>query len=213
MLGYVLNACRRQGSFHQLTARSAGIDGIVLNACRRQRSFHPSSRVPAWTDYDVLNACRRQRSFHIAIDGQPASTLSGAQRLSASRIVSPMPHIAVSTAVSSAQRLSASKIGSRRLMASASTSNRVLNACRRQRSVHAGRAGRRATSSVCSTPVGVKDRFTARVRSHCLTHCYHTSFQAWTCSWKNAALCDFVAVRTSHKAASFPAHSTASSIV
>ncbi len=107
----------------------------MLNACRRQRSVHPSKR----------------RSF------RPSA---------------------------SAQRLSASKIGSHKAAAEQGIKYTVLNACRRQRSVHTDKpvavllrfevlnACRRQRSvhfvlllyffyfKECSTPVGVKDRFT-----------------------------------------------------
>ncbi len=114
----------------------------------------------------VLNACRRQRSVHL------------------------MCRVQLHATGKCAQRLSASKIGSRRDVRLAHTKYNVLNACRRQRSVHLadflrsvpwrGCAQRLSASKIgspawsvaslavgewCSTPVGVKDRFTRRTRS------------------------------------------------
>ncbi len=59
-----------------------------------------------------------------------------------------------------AQRLSASKIGSPLDGPSRRTGSTVLNACRRQRSVHNENAADVLKRDGCSTPVGVKDRFT-----------------------------------------------------
>ncbi len=84
----------------------------------------------------VLNACRRQRSVHPCCQQRSAWPSPGAQRLSAS------------------------KIGSLLHMSSQGARRQVLNACRRQRSVHATYRTRGSGCNSCSTPVGVKDRFT-----------------------------------------------------
>ncbi len=59
-----------------------------------------------------------------------------------------------------AQRLSASKIGSQNVRITVRGQSEVLNACRRQRSVHKVGIEAPQTVTMCSTPVGVKDRFT-----------------------------------------------------
>ncbi len=132
---------------------------------------------------NVLNACRRQRSVHTSARQRCAPT-AGAQRLSASKIGSRCTSWPHPTALWRAQRLSASKIGSLEIHVCLLGTVIVLNACRRQRSVHADyskhleaihevlNACRRQRSvhltsrrhvpivCMCSTPVGVKDRFT-----------------------------------------------------
>ena len=83
-----------------------------------------------------------------------------AQRLSASWIVSLYANSSRTTASASAQRLSASWIvshGSSRLPRRRS---RVLNACRRHGSFHTGPRFWHDVFPLCSTPVGVMDRFT-----------------------------------------------------
>ncbi len=108
----------------------------MLNACRRQRSVHQiAPRIP-WTVSPVLNACRRQRSVHTS--ASPASR----------------------PCLICAQRLSASKIGSHEGSCHRRPRGDVLNACRRQRSVHLSSGGTGYSAGTCSTPVGVKDRFT-----------------------------------------------------
>ena len=132
----------------------------VLNACRHQRSVHHGRQGCPEAGHCVLNACRHQRSVHPLL----------------SVAVGPTP---------CAQRLSASKIGSRKDAGCHDLFKSVLNACRHQRSVHRDdqarqRAERRAVLNacrhqrsvhassygvlcwvpVCSTPVGIKDRFT-----------------------------------------------------
>ncbi len=159
----VLNACRRQRSVHSYATACGGCDTIVLNACRRQRSVH-------WTD----TPC--------PLRSKMCSTPVGVKDRFTRCTDEPR------TAVRSAQRLSASKIGSLFTNRRRGHDARVLNACRRQRSVHlksrcidslvaevlnACRRQRsvhfstRSTTSppceTCSTPVGVKDRFTKGV--------------------------------------------------
>ncbi len=155
----------------------------------------------------VLNACRRQRSVHKCMRSDN-SLRTSAQRLSASKIGSRSMILfacswrlrcstpvgvkdrftglasALATPKGCAQRLSASKIGSLERTRYGCRPYEVLNACRRQRSVHTNccaiiatwlkvlNACRRQRSVhecedvayegpyECSTPVGVKDRFT-----------------------------------------------------
>ncbi len=155
----------------------------------------------------MLNACRRQRSVHKCMRSDN-SLRTSAQRLSASKIGSRSMILfacswrlrcstpvgvkdrftglasALATPKGCAQRLSASKIGSLERTRYGCRPYEVLNACRRQRSVHTNccaiiatwlkvlNACRRQRSVhecedvayegpyECSTPVGVKDRFT-----------------------------------------------------
>ena len=111
----------------------------IFGSCAQRLSASkigsPLERHSLPTPGRVLNACRHQRSVHAI-----AKTLLNAYR--------------------SAQRLSASKIGSLEHNIEVYAFP-VLNACRHQRSVHPCR--RRARRSMqCSTPVGIKDRFTHR---------------------------------------------------
>ncbi len=165
----------------------------MLNACRRQRSVH-TNRAGISAYSGVLNACRRQRSVHIAKlstsrAGSVCSTPVGVK----DRFTRPAA-LLPGLGAAGAQRLSASKIGSRTLATTAIRQLGVLNACRRQRSVHTHptfspetvftvlNACRRQRSvhtvigwsaqrrKVCSTPVGVKDRFTRRPRKASRCH-------------------------------------------
>ncbi len=107
----------------------------------------------------VLNACRRQRSVHRMPWRRPSRPCS-AQRLSASKIGSPevAPDLVERHDVLNACRRQRSvhDVTHYRLV----SDRRVLNACRRQRSVHAEKAQGYYVEFKCSTPVGVKDRFT-----------------------------------------------------
>ncbi len=109
---------------------------MVLNACRRQRSVH----VPGRRHHFAMPRCSTPVGVKDRFTGMSASTWPEA---------------------TSAQRLSASKIGSPRCTASRRRRAGVLNACRRQRSVHRSQCFSTLLTSECSTPVGVKDRFTA----------------------------------------------------
>ena len=86
----------------------------------------------------------------------------GAQRLSASKIGSLRAAPKPARAIKSAQRLSASKIGSLRKGQSYEQQRDVLNACRHQRSVHQPAPTGNFFPASCSTPVGIKDRFTQK---------------------------------------------------
>ena len=114
---------------------------VVLNACRHQRSVHRQRQSSNAKFLNVLNACRHQRSVH-------------------------MRHCKDTYRLSGAQRLSASKIGSPILLEKSRGRYDVLNACRHQRSVHL--AGRFISNGhyTCSTPVGIKDRFTQGETPH-----------------------------------------------
>ncbi len=155
----VLNACRRQRSVHSCTRHIRSARGHVLNACRRQRSVHcrasccmcrtgvcaqrlSASKIGSQKTQDisvsqsvVLNACRRQRSVHLLRSPRPRSVCR-AQRLSASKIGSRRDRPGRDGGSFGAQRLSASKIGSHLASLTELKSRTVLNACRRQRSVH-----------------------------------------------------------------------------
>ena len=107
----------------------------VLNAFRHQRSFHLLNGCDASWKQDVLNAFRHQRSFHFCTSLDMLA-FPGAQRLSASKIISPRS-CSPTKLPTRAQRLSASKIISR---------SQVLQGC--------------AERHWCSTPFGIKDHFT-----------------------------------------------------
>ncbi len=109
----------------------------------------------------VLNACRRQRSVHSRTRLPISERLWRAQRLSASKIGSLQP---------------GRRYGRHRFVLNACRRQRsvhdlttvpaddadgVLNACRRQRSVHLNVLTGDNGLGACSTPVGVKDRFTS----------------------------------------------------
>ncbi len=134
----MLNACRRQRSVHKPSSdgNTAFLD--VLNACRRQRSVHRGDGGFAAHGGEVLNACRRQRSVHepyclMVPASEKCSTPVGVKdRFTCSR------SRLLFVADSCAQRLSASKIGSPCKGFDVDFVRRVLNACRRQRSVHEG---------------------------------------------------------------------------
>ena len=179
---FVLNACRHQRSVH-VRFRQPGVRlALVLNACRHQRSVHVLYKQRT----DKLGKCstpvgikdRFTRSERPRVPGVPR-----AQRLSASKIGSPIiivsnenlsrvlnacrhqrsVHPGVQLGpdpAASAQRLSASKIGSRGGCIPIGVIRSVLNACRHQRSVHPSTIPSLAIARQCSTPVGIKDRFT-----------------------------------------------------
>ncbi len=115
---------------------AAAADQLVLNACRRQRSVHEVGRPRRSAVPYVLNACRRQRSVHQRggnCQGIGECVLNACRRqrsVHAPGPRRPQPRI------------------------------RVLNACRRQRSVHRKTGSYQSSGVSCSTPVGVKDRFT-----------------------------------------------------
>ncbi len=180
----MLNACRRQRSVHGNAFALIVTVLLVLNACRRQRSVH-SLRLGRrrLRRGGVLNACRRQRSVHCSgaaalnwawVCSTPVGVKDrftfcgrGTQAYSGrcstpvgvkDRFTEASPLIA--TAVASAQRLSASKIGSHSATSWFIGHSDVLNACRRQRSVHSACESTGIGAIRCSTPVGVKDRFT-----------------------------------------------------
>ena len=139
----VIRPCQHDGA-QRLSASKIG----------SHQDAEPVSRCP-----EVLNACRHQRSVHLADE-------IGDKRLDG------------------AQRLSASKIGSLAMGHLNRAGHSVLNACRHQRSVHPSITATRARASPgaqrlsaskigspettdgrfcmkwCSTPVGIKDRFT-----------------------------------------------------
>ncbi len=160
----MLNACRRQRSVHGNAFALIVTVLLVLNACRRQRSVH-SLRLGRrrLRRGGVLNACRRQRSVHC----------SGAAALNWAWVCS--------TPVGVKDRFTADHIGNLCWWCVCSTpvgvkdrftlllgipsipKSRVLNACRRQRSVHACNLPTANECEQCSTPVGVKDRFTATI--------------------------------------------------
>ncbi len=151
----------------------------------------------------VLNACRRHGSFHRRSFSPFAGSFC-AQRLSASWIVSRYTGAAVPPPPPRAQRLSASWIVSRRFWPNRQhrrtvlnacrrhgsfhgpTSDglrhalAVLNACRRHGSFHVCRSRRRARSALCSTPVGVMDRFT---RTESFPESFLTRAQRLSASW------------------------------
>ena len=85
---HVLNAFRRHGWFHD----GGGVDrefiGIVLNAFRRHGWFHWPSCRSLVRSRAVLNAFRRHGWFHDEDGPERVSTSDGAQRLSASWMVS-----------------------------------------------------------------------------------------------------------------------------
>ncbi len=130
----MLNACRRQRSVH-----GAPCSFFCSSCCAQRLSASkigsPNRRSQFQGHPGVLNACRRQRSVHQAggVDyrqGQGCSTPVGVKDR-----FTVMVHTFLSCCVC-AQRLSASKIGSRAQAGERQTWERVLNACRRQRSVH-----------------------------------------------------------------------------
>ncbi len=133
----------------------------VLNACRRQRSVH--------LDWLLLTKRPEKCSTPVGVKDRftwtdlcPASwrtecsTPVGVKDRFTSTKPAPGP------SSESAQRLSASKIGSPEPILLVSRRDDVLNACRRQRSVHVFDPANPRVRCECSTPVGVKDRFTSR---------------------------------------------------
>ncbi len=155
----------------------------MLNAFRHQRFFHnylPKGQPPA---IYVLNAFRHQRFFHARERGGLRAVRS-AQRLSASKVLSPLPPLPILLGDLSAQRLSASKVLSLGHHSHEFCQQVVLNAFRHQRFFHWHRWHRRLrhrrvlnafrhqrffhTSSprltedprMCSTPFGIKGSFT-----------------------------------------------------
>ncbi len=135
----------------------------MLNACRRQRSVH--SRAVTWC---LRSSCAQRLSAskigsHSGIR-LPNLALCRAQRLSASKIGSPAYGLTSRPSISGAQRLSASKIGSPRRGCLPLLRRRVLNACGRQRSVHAvqqgGGAGCRRAQRLSASKIGSPNRST-----------------------------------------------------
>ncbi len=137
--------------------------GFVLNACRRQRSVHIMAAAQNDGGLRVLNACRRQRSVHFPGNEPGSLAVARAQRLSASKIGSLICLRRSFTSVFGAQRLSASKIGS------------LVGGVQR---LFAG---------MCSTPVGVKDRFTtlARASFPCLLRVLNACRRQRSVHWAN----------------------------
>ena len=157
--------------------------GRVLNACRHQRSVHASSRRSVFSSFacaqrlsaskigsrnrikkfskihKVLNACRHQRSVHAVSQLEAWSkmlcstpvgikdrfTLSGHRHRHQVFVLNACRH-------QRSVHLIHHAVDSRGI--------RVLNACRHQRSVHSSANSRRLLICACSTPVGIKDRFT-----------------------------------------------------
>ena len=199
----MLNACRRHGSFHGFAGVAPPVELVVLNACRRHGSFH---RNPSWMLSErracstpvgvmdrftsvvnnmmtksphVLNACRRHGSFHskiMAMQGPRCPVLNACRRHGSFHCQPPensQPGLC------------------------------VLNACRRHGSFHRGtcatslprgRAQRLSASWIvspvqgighgqvrlCSTPVGVMDRFTC---SMCRSASGRKRAQRLSASW------------------------------
>ncbi len=107
----------------------------MLNAFRHQRFFHnylPKGQPPA---IYVLNAFRHQRFFHARERGGLRAVRS-AQRLSASKVLSPLPPLPILLGDLSAQRLSASKVLSLGHHSHEFCQQVVLNAFRHQRFFH-----------------------------------------------------------------------------
>src|SRR5215213_3696482 len=159
----VLNAFRHQRYFHHarrlacrplagLCSTPFGIKGTftrwlnshlrkptdVLNAFRHQRYFHEYKTVNHVRAERVLNAFRHQRYFHSRQIQATSPVVSCAQRLSASKVLSPVSSFRERKgSCSRAQRLSASKVLSRDM-----------------------RAAGAGDSTPCSTPFGIKGTFT-----------------------------------------------------
>ncbi len=138
---HVLNACRRQRSVHGVPDALQGQVAEVLNACRRQRSVHPVHRYSLRQYKDVLNACRRQRSVHShcrlvgAVGGRACSTPVGVKdRFTPPAASKFLRRMACSTPVGVKDRFTHAGFH-------AFLPCRVLNACRRQRSVHISFSG------------------------------------------------------------------------
>ncbi len=179
----VLNACRRQRSVHakhargHRTAKKCSTPVGVKDRFTRKHSSCASMAKMCSTPVGVKDRFT---------PSSPPAWRSGprAQRLSASKIGSHGGQVPDGTGIdrcstpvgvkdrftvsrrgprpwpSCAQRLSASKIGSLVCHRLADLLRGVLNACRRQRSVHGFDRFDDDVPLVCSTPVGVKDRFT-----------------------------------------------------
>ncbi len=180
----VLNACRRHGSFHapdaaandkiKMCSTPVGVMDRFTSPCtwRQSKSHARAQRLSAsWIVSqlrqnrlqlfdDVLNACRRHGSFHapdaaandkIKMCSTPVGVMD--------RFTSPCTW-RQSKSHARAQRLSASWIVSHLPHSHSVPRTLVLNACRRHGSFHMG-AGKVVDGwFVCSTPVGVMDRFT-----------------------------------------------------
>ena len=145
------------------TRSSPALRPGVLNACRHQRSVHDTTiALPNAAGFKCSTPVGIKDRFTRNHRHQPGRRRS-AQRLSASKIGSPLRLRRTRDGPVSAQRLSASKIGSQGADRQGGIPERVLNACRHQRSVHLSIGAATAHSYMCSTPVGIKDRFT---RSH-----------------------------------------------
>ncbi len=107
----------------------------------------------------VLNACRRQRSVHSTSNAYPPAA-TGAQRLSASKIGSRWSCLYYDLAVDVLNACRRQRSVHTNVRCGLVATGNVLNACRRQRSVHLLILCHFFGVPTCSTPVGVKDRFT-----------------------------------------------------
>ncbi len=181
----MLNACRRQRSVHAEHHLIVGPLHQVLNACRRQRSVHNSpssvkitvriraqrlsaSKIGSHADVrsgdwrgNVLNACRRQRSVHAQgpdLPGRSRKVLNACRR---QRSVHTSGRSGQGTCVLVLNACRRQRSVHLHRFGDLLGRHLVLNACRRQRSVHRLKTSRFPSRFVCSTPVGVKDRFTA----------------------------------------------------
>ena len=176
----------------------------VLNAFRHQRYFHEYKTVNHVRAERVLNAFRHQRYFHSRQIQATSPVVSCAQRLSASKVLSPVSSFRERKgSCSRAQRLSASKVLSRASSGRACppacnqcstpfgikgtfTGSRgpaqlrgqvVLNAFRHQRYFHMKRAGILTEGFECSTPFGIKGTFTSLgALNDCITRQCSTPF-------------------------------------
>ena len=180
----MLNAFRHQRSGHDGVFSTTFIMPGAQRLSASKIMSHLPPR-PGWMPIDrVLNAFRHQRSGHrcagkgtdeLVFSAQrlsaskirsPVTSASGeinatsAQRLSASKIRSPLSTPQPSKTGTSAQRLSASKIRSRTIQVHNIAKQPVLNAFRHQRSGHA-----RLSSSTSST-VGAQRLSASKIRSH-----------------------------------------------
>ncbi len=113
----------------------------------------------------MLNACRRHGSFHSRVPRRPRRPSIGAQRLSASWIVSrdrPEQRRHEHVVLNACRRHGSFHDCARRRSPS---DGLVLNACRRHGSFHDGCFPFATAIRMCSTPVGVMDRFTGHAAS------------------------------------------------
>ncbi len=133
----VLNACRRHGSFHSGTPSQEGAREAVLNACRRHGSFHAGQA--SRRRWPLLGAQRLSASWIVSRVTFPATVASPTKCSTPVGVMDRFTRVTLrSTSIVSlcAQRLSASWIVSQGGRLHVAMSPSVLNACRRHGSFH-----------------------------------------------------------------------------